>query len=43
MAEWSALQTDKRGDSGSIPAVVKTFFLWRNQKVSNEILVVILN
>jgi len=26
MAEWSALQTDKRGDSGSIPAVVETFF-----------------
>ena len=25
MAEWSALQTGKRGDSGSIPAEVKTF------------------
>jgi len=42
MAEWSALQTDKRGDSGSIPAVVKTFFM-EESKVSNEILVVILN
>ena len=29
MAEWSALQTGKRGDSSSIPAQVKTFF-WRN-------------
>ena len=26
MAEWSALQTGKRGDSSSIPAKVKTFF-----------------
>ena len=26
MAEWSALQTGKRGDSSSIPAQVKTFF-----------------
>ena len=26
MTEWSALQTDKRGDSGSNPAEVKTFF-----------------
>ena len=30
VAEWSALQTRKRGDSGSIPAKVKTF-LWSNQ------------
>ena len=29
MAEWSALQTSKRGDSSSIPAKVKTIF-WRN-------------
>ena len=27
MAEWSALQTGNRGDSSSIPAKVKTFFL----------------
>ena len=26
MAEWSALQTGKRGDSGSIPAQDKTIF-----------------
>ena len=26
MAEWSALQTGKGGDSGSIPAEVITFF-----------------
>ena len=26
MAEWSALQTGKGGDSGSIPVKVKTFF-----------------
>ena len=26
MAEWSALQTRKRGDSSSIPAQVKFFF-----------------
>ena len=26
MAEWSALQTGKRGDPSSIPAEVKTFF-----------------
>ena len=26
MAEWSALQTSKRGDPSSIPAGVKTFF-----------------
>ena len=26
VAEWSALQTGKRRDSGSIPAEVKTFF-----------------
>ena len=26
MAEWSALPTSKRGDSGSIPVEVKTFF-----------------
>ena len=26
MAEWSALQTGKRGYSSSIPAEVKTFF-----------------
>ena len=26
VAEWSALQTGKRGDSSSIPAEVKTFF-----------------
>ena len=26
VAEWSALQTGKRGDSNSIPAEVKTFF-----------------
>ena len=26
MAEWSALQTGKRGDSSSIPAEVEIFF-----------------
>ena len=26
IAEWSALQTGKRGDPGSIPAKVKTFY-----------------
>ena len=26
VAEWSALQPGKRGDSGSIPAKVETFF-----------------
>ena len=26
VAEWSALQTGKRGDSSSIPAKVRTFF-----------------
>ena len=26
MAEWSALQTGKRGDPSSIPAKFKTFF-----------------
>ena len=26
VAKWSALQTGKRGDSGSIPVKVKTFF-----------------
>jgi len=26
VAEWSALQTGKRGDSSSVPAEVKTFF-----------------
>ena len=31
VAEWSALQTGKCGDSSSIPAKVKTFF-WRNQE-----------
>ena len=32
MAEWLALQTGKRGDSGSIPAKVKTFFFSINQQ-----------
>ena len=27
MAEWSALPTTSRGDSSSIPAQVKTFFV----------------
>ena len=26
MAEWSALQSGKRGDSSSIPAKIKIFF-----------------
>ena len=28
MAEWSALQTGKRGNPSSIPDKVKTFFRW---------------
>ena len=42
MAERSALQTDKRGDSRSIPAQVKTLFL-KDTSVSNNTLLVILN
>ena len=31
--QWLALQTGKRGDSGSIPAKVKTFFGLLNSKL----------
>ena len=41
MAEWSALQTGTRGDSGSIPAQVKTFF--EGIKSFNNTLPVVLN
>ena len=42
VAEWSALQTGKRGDSGSIPARVKSFFS-EESLVSNNTLLVVLN
>ena len=42
MAEWSALQTGKRGYPGSIPAKVKTFFLVES-RISINTLLVILN
>ena len=32
IAEWSALQTGKRGDPGSIPAKVKVFFFFTGIK-----------
>ena len=41
MAEWLALQTDKRGDSSSIPAQVKLSL--EELRVSNNTLLVILN
>ena len=40
VAEWSALQTGTRGDSGSIPAKVKIFF--RRDQISNNSLIVFL-
>ena len=42
MAEWSALQTGKRGDPSSIPAKVKTFFSGES-RISNNTMLVILN
>ena len=36
VAEWSALQTDKRGDSSSIPANINTFF-FQESRISNNI------
>ena len=42
MAEWSALQTGKRMDSSSIPAVDKPFFS-EESKVANNTLIVVLN
>ena len=42
VAEWSALQTGKRGDSSSIPAEDKTLF-FEESRISNNKLVVILN
>ena len=42
MAEWSALQTAKRGAPSSIPAEVKTFFS-EESRVSNNTLLVVLN
>ena len=42
VAEWSALQTGKPGDSSSIPAQVKTFFS-KESRVLISTLITVLN